>query len=65
MLGYWPSDGYQFSRSQALLTDNHEMEEGAFFVGLALDDENQFDLSDERIALWCRQLLEEYGEVTG
>ena len=29
------------------------------FVGLALDDVNQFEQSDERIAQWCEQILQE------
>ncbi len=50
VIGYWPNDGYTFETSQAL------NEEKTQFLGLALDDENQFDKTDERIALWCEQL---------
>lgn len=50
MLGYWPNQGYDFMESQALTEDK------SHFLGLALDDENQFDLSDERIKAWCAQL---------
>jgi flavodoxin II len=50
VIGYWPNDGYTFETSQAL------NEERTQFLGLALDDENQFDKTDERIALWCEQL---------
>jgi flavodoxin II len=50
VIGYWPNDGYTFETSQAL------NEEKTYFLGLALDDENQFDKTDERIALWCEQL---------
>jgi flavodoxin II len=48
--GYWPIEGYQFEASQALTPD------GGQFVGLALDDETQFDLSDARIKHWCQLL---------
>ena len=50
VIGYWPNDGYTFETSQAL------NEEKTQFLGLALDDENQFDKTDERITLWCQQL---------
>lgn len=50
VIGYWPNEGYTFEASQALNEDKTQ------FLGLALDDENQFDKTDERIALWCEQL---------
>lgn len=53
--GYWPREGYEFEASKALTAD------GQWFVGLALDDENEFQLSDERIARWCEQLVREFG----
>ncbi|MEY4589341.1 MAG: hypothetical protein RL497_1417 [Pseudomonadota bacterium] len=49
-VGYWPKEGYQFEASQALTPD------GQFFVGLALDEETQYELSDTRIKTWCDQL---------
>lgn len=52
-IGYWPNQGYEFEASKALSTD------GTQFVGLALDDETQYDLSDNRIETWTNQLLEE------
>jgi flavodoxin II len=55
MVGYWPNIGYEFESSKALLP------EGNYFVGLALDEENQFDQSAERIARWCDQILVEFG----
>lgn len=56
-IGLWPSDGYSFISSTALTED------GRHFVGLALDDENDFTLSDERIAQWCRQILMEFDQT--
>jgi flavodoxin II len=50
VVGYWPNEGYTFNESQALTED------GSHFVGLALDDENQFDQTDQRIAQWCEQI---------
>ena len=53
-IGYWPNtEDYQFEQSKALTED------GSHFVGLALDDEGQYDLSEQRIAAWCEQLLTE------
>lgn len=53
--GYWPSAGYEFEGSKALTP------EGDYFVGLALDEENEFDLSQARINQWCAQVLQEFG----
>lgn len=53
--GYWPREGYEFEASKALTPD------GNYFVGLALDEENEFQLSDERIRRWCDQVLQEFG----
>lgn len=53
--GYWPTEGYEFEASQALTP------EGDQFVGLALDEENEFELTEERIARWCDQITREFG----
>jgi flavodoxin II len=53
--GYWPRAGYEFEASKALTPDEN------YFVGLALDDENEFQLSDARIQQWCAQVLQEFG----
>lgn len=53
IIGYWPNQGYDFATSKALTEDKQH------FVGLSLDDENQYDLSEERIAQWTHQLLDE------
>ncbi|TAN49781.1 MAG: flavodoxin [Methylococcaceae bacterium] len=44
IVGAWPTDGYSFSASKAVVDDQ--------FVGLALDEDNQSDQSDERIDAW-------------
>lgn len=54
-VGYWPVDGYVFEASKALTEDKQH------FVGLPLDDENEFHLSEDRIAKWCQQILTEFG----
>lgn len=53
VIGYWPNQGYEFLASKALTEDK------SFFVGLCLDDENQYELTDERINNWCNQLITE------
>lgn len=47
-IGRWPNEGYSHSDSTAI-------RDGAF-VGLALDEDNQSDLTDERIAAWTASL---------
>jgi len=52
-VGYWSTDGYEFNESKAL---RHEK-----FVGLALDEDNQPELTEERIKDWVAQLKVEFG----
>lgn len=57
-LGFWPNDSnYEFEASKALTED------GKQFVGLALDEDSQYELSDERIASWVEQVMTEYAET--
>jgi flavodoxin II len=56
LIGYWPNQGYEFSLSKALIEDK------SAFVGLSLDEDNQYELSDDRIDHWCEQILTEYSE---
>ncbi|MGD2180434.1 flavodoxin FldA [Lusitaniella coriacea] len=52
-VGYWSTDGYDFSESQAIRDGK--------FVGLAIDEDNQSELTDERIESWVAQLKQEFG----
>jgi len=52
IIGVWPTDGYQFQASKAVF------EEG-WFVGLALDEDNQSDLTITRIRAWLEQVAQE------
>ena len=52
-VGYWPTDGYEFNESKALRDGK--------FVGLALDDDNQPELTEKRIKEWVSQLKKEFG----
>jgi len=58
VIGYWPNQGYEFTASKALTQDQQ------YFVGLSLDDENQYDDSEARIDVWCQQLVEELADGT-
>ena len=49
VIGEWPSEGYVHDESTA------EVEAG-FFVGLALDEDNESDLTASRIDSWCLQI---------
>lgn len=44
LVGEWPNQGYEFEHSEALVDDK--------FVGLALDMDNQANLTDERLKTW-------------
>ena len=52
IIGVWPTDGYTFEASKAVF------EEG-WFVGLALDEDNQSDLTMTRIRAWLEQVADE------
>ncbi len=52
-VGHWPTDGYEFNESKALRNGS--------FVGLAIDEDNQSDLTEERITAWTQQLKSELG----
>jgi flavodoxin I len=52
-VGHWPTDGYDFTESKAVKNGK--------FVGLALDEDNQSELTDQRIKAWTAQLKIEMG----
>ena len=49
IIGYWSTDGYEFSESKALF--NKEL-----FYGLALDECNQYEFTKDRVNRWLNQL---------
>ncbi len=57
LIGYWPNQGYDFAASKALTEDNSQ------FVGLSIDEDNQYNLTDERIESWVKQLKTEINDV--
>lgn len=57
LLGYTDTVGYEFEDSAALSLDRNA------FMGLALDEDNQHDMTQERLEKWAKQVLEEFGLV--
>lgn len=52
-VGYWSTDGYDFSESRAV--------QNGKFVGLAIDEDNQSELTESRVKSWVAQLKKEFG----
>ncbi|NEO93323.1 MAG: flavodoxin FldA [Moorea sp. SIO3G5] len=53
-VGQWPkTEEYEFNESKALKNGK--------FIGLALDDDNQSELTEQRIKTWVTQLKQEFG----
>ncbi len=48
-VGFWPTTGYDFTSPLPLL--DHDR-----FVGLAIDEDNQPELTDERVKAWCKMI---------
>ena len=53
-IGKTSAAGYRFSASKALSPD------GKHFLGLALDEDSEFERSEQRIIDWCQQIMEEF-----
>ncbi len=51
LIGEWSTAGYVFTGSLA--------QRGDYFLGLAIDEDNDDDLTDARIDVWCAQLANE------
>jgi flavodoxin I len=52
-VGHWPAEGYDFNDSKALRDGK--------FVGLAIDEDNQSELTADRVEAWAKQLKSEFG----
>ncbi|MBS1212011.1 MAG: flavodoxin FldA [Proteobacteria bacterium] len=48
VVGFWPTDGYTFEKSNAIVDDQ--------FVGLVIDHENQSEQTDERLETWLEDI---------
>ena len=51
IIGDWPTKGYEFEESKALKNKNT-------FYGLALDEDNQYEDTDNRIEKWTNQIIQ-------
>lgn len=54
IIGYWSTEGYDFEASKAQIPDTE------LFVGLAIDEDQQEELTDGRIKQWCQQISGEF-----
>lgn len=52
VVGNWSTEGYEFEASKALIDENT-------FIGLALDEDRQPELTESRVDAWIEQLNEE------
>ncbi|MFN3361063.1 MAG: flavodoxin FldA [Pseudanabaenaceae cyanobacterium] len=52
-IGYWSTEGYEFNQSRAVRNGK--------FVGLAIDEDNQPEKTEERVKRWTAQLKQELG----
>lgn len=52
-IGRWSTNGYYFETSKALLNKN-------YFVGLAIDEDRQPELTNHRVIQWVKQINMEF-----
>lgn len=52
IVGAWPTEGYEFDHSEAIVDDQ--------FVGLALDLDNQSNLTEERLNAWLKSIAADF-----
>lgn len=53
LVGRWPAEGYRFDHSEAVV-DGH-------FLGLALDQDNESSLTEERLEAWLKLIADDFG----
>jgi flavodoxin I len=53
IVGHWPTEGYEHDESKAQITEDT-------FIGLCLDEDNQDELTEERVDAWCKQINAEF-----
>ncbi len=54
IIGHWPVAGYHFEASHALVPKDTR-----YFIGLAIDEDRQPELTHERVTAWVRQISQE------
>jgi flavodoxin I len=55
IVGYWPTKGYQHTDSVAISAESNEL-----FYGLAIDEDNESQLTNERLTTWIAQIKKEF-----
>lgn len=58
VIGYWPTEGYRHTDSVAFVDGDESL-----FYGLALDNDNESQLNDERLTTWIDQVKKELNAV--
>ena len=53
LIGRWPPEGYEFDISLA--------QDGDDFLGLGLDNDNEEELTEERLIIWAELIKDEFG----
>lgn len=56
MVGAFPCDTYEFEESKSCVGGPQSSEDADKLLGLAIDVENQSDLTEDRVAAWATQL---------
>ena len=57
MIGAWPTEGYDFEASVAEFIPG-------WFMGLAIDEDNQGEMTEQRIEEWVIQIMAEFSLIT-
>jgi len=53
LVGFWSKEGYDYENSKG--------ERDGMFMGLAIDEDNQPEMTQERLNAWLPQILQEFG----
>ena len=53
IIGHWPREGYDFDESKGLMNEE-------YFYGLAIDEDNESDLTFQRVEKWVEQIKLEF-----
>ena len=59
LVGFWSTEGYDFEESKAVF--DYDGEE--YFMGLAIDEDNEEELTEERLKTWLDLVMEEFNET--
>lgn len=52
IIGHWSTEGYKFEESKGLANKN-------YFLGLAIDEDRQPELTNHRVKLWVKKIFQE------